>query len=151
MPVSQKTSQVLPWLPVAISSVALLVSLASLAWNFRLEQYRRKAKLQVSQRNAYFEGGPDTRTQINLIIRNLSHRPTAVIDIYVKNEKGGVIKNVGAQGVVSLPIRIEPWDVRVVSFRVEANEEEQMSFITLRDVDDRQIEVKRVPGKTWHG
>lgn len=147
---SQNVTEIINWLPIAISIGALVISSISLLWNFVLESQRKKAKIQVWQRNSYYTGGSDDRTKINLVIRNLSHRPTAVIDIHVKNDDGVVTKNVGEEDKVFLPIKIEPWDVQIVSFRVEPQEVNSMSNITLRDIDDNQIVVTKSKDKTWH-
>jgi len=145
------TPDLVAWLPIAISVGALIVSFVSLGRNIVIEKHRRKSNLQVWQRNSYYEGGADNRTKINLVIRNLSHRPTAVIDIHVKNENGGVIKSIGASEEQLLPLKIEPWDVRIVSFRIERHEEEEMNSIHLSDIGDNQIVVERKPGTKWHG
>lgn len=148
---TKSLNEMTTWLPIAISLGALALSLISLAWNFILERKKGKAKLQVWQRNSFYLGGEDDRTKINLVIRNLSPRPTAVIDIHVRNDDGTVIKNLSANDVVDLPLKIEPWDVQIISFRVEKHEESSISNIMLSDIDDNKIVVTRGNGKKWHG
>jgi len=81
----------------------------------------------------------------------MSHRPTAVIDIYARNDDGAIVKNLGANEIVDLPLKLDPWDVQIVSFRIEKYEENSISNIMLSDIDDNKIIVTRGNGKTWHG
>ena len=137
-------------MPINISIGALIVSIISLFWNYLLEHKRKKAKLQIWQRNTFYAGGEDERTKINLILRNLSHRPTGIIDIYAKDSNGGVIKTIGEEDGLSLPIKASPWDVQIISFRIKRQDEERIDHISLRDLDDKEIVVKRGQGKRWY-
>lgn len=137
-------------LPIGISLIAVIISLVSLGWNIRAEIQKKKAKLEVWQRNDFYSGGDDERTKINLVFRNLSHRPTAVIDIYVREAGNGIIKNVGESDGVSLPLKIEPWGVQIINFRIERENEKIMGDILVRDVEDNEISVVRQPNKRWH-
>lgn len=136
-------------LPIAISIGALIVSVISLFWNFLLEQKRKKANLQVWQQNIFYPGEDDD-TKINLIIRNMSHRPTAILDVYTKDSNGGVLINLRAKEKSALPIKISPWEVAVFSFFVDSKERQKIDHICVRDLDDSEIIVKRAPGKRWH-
>jgi len=116
--------------------------------SLNLEISKGKAHLEVWQRNAFFLGSPDDRAIIYLIFRNLSHRPTAIIDIYVR-KKGIIIEGRGYKGRIKLPIKIEPWGIEEVNFRIEKREEMNMTDILIRDIEDNEIVVIRKPGQTW--
>ena len=107
------------WLPIFISLAAILISSVSLFWNVVVELKRSKAKLEVLQRNHFYTGGEDERTEIELLFRNLSHRPIAIIDIYVREKKGGILGGSGYNNRIKLPIQLEPWGIIQASFRIE--------------------------------
>lgn len=89
----------------------------------------------------------DVGTMITLIFRNLSYRPTAVIDIYVR-EKEGIWGGRGYNGQIKLPIQIEPWGVKEVDFQIEKNDEKRMTDILIIDEDDKTAVIPN-PGQTW--
>ncbi len=146
---AQNTVKAITWLPIIISIAALALSAISLIWNFIIERTKKKAKLQVWQRGTFYDGCDDNRTKINLVLRNLSHRPTAILDVYVRNKDGGVIKNYQESKEITLPIKVEPWDIQIVSFRVSKHEEQKLANIMLRDIDDNEIVVISAAGKKW--
>ena len=74
----------------------------------------------------------------------------AIIDIYLKDSSGGVLINLWAKDDTALPIKINPWAVEVFSFFVEREEEKKIDHIYVRDLDDKEIIVKRAPDKRWH-
>ena len=137
------------WLPIFISGAALAISLLSLFWNVVVERKRSKAKLEVWQRNHFYVGGEDERTEIELLFRNLSHRPTAIIDIYVREKEGGILGRSGYNNNIKLPIQLEPWGVIQASFRIEKNDEARMANILVKDIEDNEIIVVRGPGQKW--
>lgn len=136
------------WLPILISGVALVVSLGSLTWNIIAEHARSEAHLEIWQRNTFYEGSEDTRTKITLLFRNLSHRPTAILDVYVR-AMDGILEGRGYKNQIKLPIQIEPWGVREIEFKIEKNDEKRMTNILVRDIEDQEIVVIRSPGQTW--
>jgi len=136
---------------ITISIIAVTISLGSLAWNVLRDYLNRFAKLEVWQRNHFYLGGNDSRTEVNLIIRNRSSRPTAVLDIYTKDSSGGLIKNINEKYEVHMPIKIGPWDVHIVDFRLEPWHEEKLDHISIRDLDDKDITVRRGEKKRWYG
>jgi len=131
-----------------ISVAALAVAIIALCWNIISERARSKAQMEVWQINTFYEGSNDDRTKITLLFRNLSHRPTAIVDIYVR-EGEGILEGRGYRDRVDLPIKIDPWDVREVKFRIEKNDEKRMNNILVRDIEDNEIVVVRGTGKTW--
>ena len=137
------------WLPIFISGAALAISLLSLFWNVVVERKRSKAKLEVLQRNHFYTGGEDERTEIELLFRNLSHRPTAILDIYVREKKGGILGGSGYKDNIKIPIQLEPWGVIQASFRIEKNDEALMANILVKDIDDNEIVVVRGSDQKW--
>jgi hypothetical protein len=137
------------WLPIFISGAAVAISLLSLFGNIIVEQKRSKAIVEVWQRNHFYVGGEDERTEIDLLFRNLSHRPTAIIDIYVRDKDGAVLGGSGYNDNIKLPIRIEPWGVIRESFRIEKNDEKRMANIFVRDIEDNEIVIIRRSDRKW--
>ncbi len=140
------------WLPILISCAAVAIALLALFWNVAVEHKRSKANLEVWQRNHYYlvlGSNNDRTTEIELLFRNLSHRPTAIIDIYLRNKEGGVLGGQGYNNKIELPIQIEPWGVKTVHFKLEKNDEERISSILVRDIEDNEIVIVRTPGQTW--
>ncbi|WP_152609740.1 hypothetical protein [Geobacter anodireducens] len=136
------------WLPILISGAALAISVLSLSWNVISERAKTRDQLEVWQRNNFYEGCDDNRTKITLLFRNLSHRPSAIVDVYVR-EGEGILEGRGYKDRISLPIRVDPWDVKEVSFRIEATDEKRMNNILVRDIQDKEIVVIRGTGTTW--
>jgi len=98
-------------------------------------------------------GGADTRPsnddhdEIYLVFRNLSHRPTAVLDIRVK-DKGG--KDLGGRGYkrqIMLPVKIGPWDAEGRDIRIENNDATRMAYIEIQDIDENIFVVR--PTTKW--
>ena len=137
------------WLLIFISGAALAISLLSLFWNVVVERKRSKAKLGVWQRNHFYTGGEDERTEIELLFRNLSHRPTAILDIYVREKEGGILGGSGYKDNIKIPIQLEPWGVIQASFRIEKNDEARMANILVKDIDDNEIVVVRGSDQKW--
>lgn len=136
-------------LPIIISLAALAISFLSLFWNVVVERKRSKAKLGVWQRNHFYTGGEDKRTEIELLFRNLSHRPTAIIDIYIREKEGGILGGSGYNDNIKLPIQLEPWGVIQKSFRIEKNDETRMANILVKDIEDNEIVVIRGSDQKW--
>ncbi len=116
--------------------------------SLNLEISKGKAQLEVWQRRSAFQGSPDDRTIIYLLFRNLSHRPTAIIDVYIRS-KGIIIEGRGYKGRIKLPIKIEPWGIEEVNFRIEKKDEQDMTDILIRDIEDNEIPLISKPGQTW--
>jgi hypothetical protein len=136
------------WLPILISGAALAVAIIALCWNIISERARSKAQMEVWQRNTFYEGSNDDRTKITLLFRNLSHRPTAIVDIYVRQGEG-ILEGRGYRNQIKLPIKIDPWGVSEVEFRIERHDEKRMNNILVRDIEDNEIVVVRGTGETW--
>jgi hypothetical protein len=93
----------------------------------------------------------DDRTRIILICRNLSHRPTAVIDVYLRDDKGDHLGG-GAWGYknqINLPFSVEPWGLTAIDFKIDIDDEKRMKDISIRDMEDYQYEVSLRSG--WTG
>jgi len=132
-----------------IAIYAAIVSTIALSWNVVVERKRSRAKLEVLQRNHFYTGGEDERTEIELLFRNLSHRPIAIIDIYVRDKKGGILGVSGYNDNIKLPIQLEPWGIIQASFRIEKNDEARMANILVKDIEDNKIVLIRGSDQKW--
>jgi hypothetical protein len=137
------------WGPIFISGSALAISVLSLVWNVLVERKRSRANVEVWLRPTFYTGGEDNRTEIELIFRNLSHRPTAIVDIYVRNKEGGILGGTGYNNNIKLPLQLEPWGVIKASFRIERIDETLMANILVKDIEDNEIIIVPDPGKKW--
>lgn len=136
--------------PVIISIGAFLLSGITLGWKIWSEVASSQARLDIWQYNNFFLGSKDDRTEINLLFRNKSNRPTSVIELYVRKEDGSIIKGHGYGNKVELPIQIAPWGVEHRKFRIEKIDEKEMKDILMRDIDDNEIIYdRRVKGDKW--
>jgi hypothetical protein len=136
------------WLPILISGAALAVAIIALYWNIISERARSKAQIEVWQRNNFYLGSDDDRTKVTLLFRNLSHRSTAIVDIYVR-EGESILEGRGYRNQINLPIKIDPWGVSEVEFRIERHDEKRMNNILVRDIEDNEIVIVRGTGETW--
>jgi hypothetical protein len=112
--------------------------------SLNLERSKSKAQLEcrIWGRDLYV-GGQDDRTRIILICRNLSPRATAVIDINVRDEKGGHL-GAGGRGYmdrIKLPFRIDSWGLTAMNFIIEQDDEKRMKDILIKDMEDNEYEV----------
>lgn len=137
------------WGPIFMSGGALAISVLSLAWNILVERMRSRAKLEVLQRINYYYGSEDERTEIVLMFRNLSHRPTAIIDVYIRNKEGGILGGSGYKNNIKLPLQLEPWGIIRTSFRIEENDEKLLADILVKDIEDHEIIIVPHRSKKW--
>ncbi|WP_078118522.1 hypothetical protein [Thiosocius teredinicola] len=136
--------KLLDWIPIAISSIALLLTIWTLQWQRRIERKKNEANLELQWSNGYHTGSRDPHTIVSVVIRNLSQRPTAVVYLYVKNQDGGIVKNLDSLPNINLPIRLGPWDVQIIRFRVESSEEREVRQIEAIDIEHNNVVVKRI-------
>ena len=137
------------WLPIFIAGGAFFISVLALFWNVFVEWFRRRANLELWQRNDFSIGSDDDRTIINLLFRNKSHRDTAIIELYIRGKAGNVLEGHGYGRRVELPIQINAWSVERRSFRIERKDEQQMKDILIKDIDDNEIVYDRSKGMKW--
>lgn len=83
------------------------------------------------------------------MFRNLSYRPTAIIDIYIRNKKGGILGGSGYNNNIKLPLQIEPWGIIRISFRIEENDKKLIANILVKDIEDNEIIIVPDPGQKW--
>jgi len=133
----------------SLAVAVIIISVVSLFSYVVFELKRSKAKLEVLQRKHFYTGGEDERTEIELQFRNLSHRPTAIIDIYVREKEGGILGGSGYNDKIKLPIQLEPWGIIQASFRIEKNDYARMANILVKDIEDNEIVVVRGSKQKW--
>lgn len=125
-----------------------IIGLCTLGYYGISELLRRRAKLMVRQRYTYFEGSDDDRTEIQIILRNLAHRPTGIYDVLLLSPQDTVLQGSGYQNRIRLPIPIAPWSVRIVRFRIDRTDEQLLCHIKLKDIDDNEFVLSRTC-RTW--
>lgn len=133
---------------ILISCFALFISIIFLLWNIISEHAKSKAQLEVWERGSFYYGCNDNRTKISLLFRNLSHRPTAVVDIYVR-EDTGILGGSGYNNQIALPLKIEPWGIIKADFRIEIGDEKRMNNILVKDIDGNDITLISKSNQTW--
>lgn len=106
----------------------------------------RRAKLEIWFRKIiYSDKEHSSCLQIQLVLRNISSRPTAIIDIYKKHKNGGLLEGIIKD--VELPIRFDAWDVKIVRFLMEYAEEPTIEAIVIQDMDGYKFSVNADTGQ----
>ncbi|HEX4911960.1 MAG TPA: hypothetical protein VFV64_14470, partial [Permianibacter sp.] len=77
-----------------------------------------------------------------LMIRNLSSRPTAIIEIVATNSRGDILLDIdGMSPGGNMPIRIEPWDIKIISTKWLPGEQAENLFLLVKDIEERETKV----------
>jgi hypothetical protein len=123
-----------------IALLALAFSAVALLRDELREQFRRHARIEVWQRNAYNEivGAPRQPTDVTLLFRNLTPRPTAIVDVYVRDAGGGILNGRG-YGKVRLPLKVDAWGVAEVTFPLAPADEDRVADIFVLDLDGEEL------------
>jgi len=106
-------------------------------------QWQVNPKLTVT--DTVSQNYSNNTTKINLLFKNLGHRPTAVLYVYLMNKDGGIIRSIDERDGINLPIKIAPWSIEVIGFKVERHEKEQLSDFLITDIDDNRIRHRWKP------
>ena len=81
------------------------------------------------------------RTQVILICINHSSRPTAVIDIYLRDKNGNHLGEIsrGYNNQIKLPFQVGPWGVTMpMEFEVAWGDEEKMKDLFILDMENKE-------------
>jgi hypothetical protein len=89
----------------------------------------------------------EDRMEVVLMCRNRSPRATAIVDVFIKDDKGGDLSGRGYNSRIKLPIQIEPWGLTQNVFDLEKNDEKRMKSILVRDMEDNECILG--PGLKW--
>jgi hypothetical protein len=95
---------------------------------------------------AYYVGGSNIKDNIDLVFRNKSARPTAILSIYLRKKGGGVIRAIGEADGIKLPFNIGAWRTEKMSLVLKTAEIEELEDILVTDMDDNQI----ITRQDWH-
>ncbi|MDP3112938.1 MAG: hypothetical protein Q8M71_12620 [Thermodesulfovibrionales bacterium] len=129
-----------------IPFITLIVGIITLLSTLILEMSKRRAKIEIWFRKIiYGDKDHSSCLQFQLILRNISSRPTAIVDIYKKHKNGGLLE--GAIKDVELPIRLDAWDVKIVRFLMEYEEEPRIDAIVIQDMDGYKFSVNAETGQ----
>ncbi len=143
----------MPGVSTWISVVALAVSVASFFREGLRERWRRRARLEVWQRNTFnlSTGGKRIPTEVTLLFRNRSPRPTAVLDLFVRDAKCGILGGRGYRSRIALPLQLQAWGVAEVTFQLEPADEDAAADIQIVDLDGDQVVIPQRAGRAgWH-
>jgi hypothetical protein len=114
----------------------------------RMNEEAKISNLKMSRVvGAYYVGGSDdVKDKIDLVFRNLSSRPTAILSIYLRTKEGSYFRKIGEPDGIKLPLNIGAWSAEEISFWLKKNDIEQLEDILVTDMDDNKIITKQ----TWH-
>jgi hypothetical protein len=87
------------------------------------------------------------RMEVVLLCRNRSPRATAIVDVFVRDDKGENISGRGYNNRIKLPIQIEPWGLIQNVFEIENRDQKKMKTILIRDMEDNECILD--PGLKW--
>ena len=143
---------------VSISFCALVVSVASLGFSWYVFSQGAKAKLifrmsigRTYESEKHLETGgklafyvsSEKRPSTRLIIRNMSRRPSGIIAIRATNPNGDILSDVNAVSLdAQLPIRLEPWDVKILTNYWAPGPQTEGMYFEIEDVDGTQHVVE---------
>jgi hypothetical protein len=123
------------------------VTLAALLFNVVAEQLRWRSSLSVKllSRSAEVWLGekPTSKASLEIVVRNLSYRPTAIVRALAIDDAGKVVSE--GTNITPTPIPLEAWGVHSIRVELRRPADNLASVIELTDMDDRTI---RVPAKT---
>lgn len=140
-----------------ISIIAVCVSFGAIAFNFFQYFTARRAglkfRMNIARSYATTEAvsASGVRSMIviaeqnpttHLLIRNMSSRPSGIVEIRAKNPHGDVLLDVGGQppgGV--MPLRIEPWAVEIITTTWPAGEHTEGMCFVVKDIDEKKYTV----------
>lgn len=141
-----------------IALCALVVSLLAAGFTIYQHVWARRAKLQfqMSIGRGYGtkaaidssgkqslvvveEQNPTTR----LLIRNMSNRPSGIIDIKVTNPAGSILMDVdGNPPGGQMPLRVEPWGIEIITTEWRPGEHTEDMYFKIKDIDDKEYSIK---------
>ena len=109
----------------------------------RMNEEAKRSNLNMNQVvAAYYVGGSDdVKGKIDLVFRNLSSRPTAILAIYLRTKEGSYLRTIGEPDGIKLPLNIGAWSAEKVSFSLKKDDIKQMKDIVVLDLDDRQTPI----------
>jgi len=82
----------------------------------------------------------DERTEVILICLNQSSRPTAIIDVYLRDNNGNHLGRIprGYNNQIKLPFSVGSWGVTPpINFRIEKSDDEKMKDLFIMDMENK--------------
>lgn len=141
-----------------IAILALCLSILSFIWSISLEFRKNKAKLGIQRYDDYHvtQGGPAEPRDINLIVRNMSNRPSAILHVLLQNKDDQTLidlnlstDRVHEQCDFKTPLRLAPWDVQIISFKLPTGIENSLDHILVVDLDGKNRIIPNVREEKW--
>jgi hypothetical protein len=94
---------------------------------------------------------PPDKDVYHLLVRNLSERPTALVDVALRRADGAGISIRSREYVkrIGLPLVLSPWSVVAVQVQIDFPEVRDAQVLVLRDMDDQEIRVPLKDDSAW--
>lgn len=138
------------FLPIIVSIAALLIASTFQLIAFLASQFRQKSCVGLWHGIHYRDGSDDDRPEYKLFFRNQSYKPNAIVELYLRDNNAKFIEGIGYRDRIELPIQIEPWSARLISFRIEKQDDSQFKDILFIDVEGREfICDRKAKGDKW--
>ncbi len=99
-----------------------------------------KSNLEVKPVDVtYYIGESDDKSKIDMVFKNASYRPTAILSIDFKGREGSMLRTIGEADENKLPLNIGAWEAKKISFRLKKGDIEQLEKILVTDLDNKQF------------
>lgn len=107
---SQKSDSIFFFLPIVISFSAIIISIIALL----LELRKHKSNIKVYSALTTKGTGKKTEHYINIILVNLSYRPSTIINIFLLERKSlspfdKILQYIPKEKDIDLPLAVGPW------------------------------------------
>ena len=91
--------------------------------------------------DGYMPLPPPSKIKIDLLFRNLSPRPTAIVSISLMTKNGHCIRMLGDSDGINLPLNIAAWSAERISFSLK-KEDTGLDNIVITDLDNKKTIAK---------
>ncbi len=111
----------------------------------RINEEGKKSNLNVNPVNVTYHigGSGHDKDKIDMVFKNLSSRPTAILSIDFTTKEGSIFRTIGESDGIELPLNIGAWRAEKISFDLKKGDIEQLKDILVTDLDNKQIPAEQ--------
>ena len=91
----------------------------------------------------YYVGVSDDKNKIDMVFKNMSSRPTAILSIDFRTKEGSIFRTIGGSDGIKLPLNIGAWNAEKISFGLKKDDIERLEDVLVTDLDNKQISAKQ--------
>jgi len=118
------------------------------AQNKLMRRLNEEAKISNLKMNpvdvTYYVGGSDDgKNEIDMVFKNISSRPTAILSIDFSAKDGSIFRTLGESDGIKLPLNIGAWNAEKISFSLKKNDIDRLEDFLVTDLDNKQIRAEQ--------